>query len=106
MKAAYSQINITMPRTAQEQRDWLAAGNGYRIPLGQEEPGDLIFIDSYLGPAVIGHVAIVWTPAGRQTIEAANPRQGIIIGSYTTYTAHAIFEIWRVGSVTDEPTAR
>ena len=102
VKAAFSQINITMPRTAQEQRDWLAAGNGYRIQLGQEQPGDLIFIDSYLGPSTIGHVAIVGNPTGHQTIEAASPRQGIIIGSYTTYTAHAIFQIWRVANISDQ----
>ncbi len=100
VKAAYSQISITMPRTAQEQRDWLAAGNGYRIPVGAEQPGDLIFIDSYLGPATIGHVALVWNPVGQATIEAANPRQGITLGTYTGYTRHPIFEIWRVGNIT------
>jgi cell wall-associated NlpC family hydrolase len=100
VKAAYSQINITMPRTAQEQRDWLAAGNGYRIPLGQEQPGDLIFIDSYLGPTTIGHVAIVWDPTGQRTIEAANTRLGIILGHYTAYASHTIFQIWRVGNIT------
>jgi hypothetical protein len=100
VKAAFSQISITMPRTAQEQRDWLAAGNGYRIRLGAEQPGDLIFIDSYLGPATIGHVALVWNPTGQRTIEAANPRQGITIGTYTPYTSQAIFQIWRVGNIT------
>ena len=49
-QAAYAQIGVTMPRTAEEQRNWLAAGNGYRVSPGQERPGDLIFIDSYLGP--------------------------------------------------------
>jgi murein DD-endopeptidase MepM/ murein hydrolase activator NlpD len=101
VKAAYAQISITMPRTAQEQRDWLANGSGYRIPLGAEQPGDLIFIDSYLGPTTIGHVAIVWNPTGQRTIEAANPRQGIILGTYASYTSHAIFQIWRVGNITD-----
>jgi Peptidase family M23/Transglycosylase SLT domain/NlpC/P60 family len=99
VKAAYSRINITMPRTAQEQRDWLAAGNGYRIPLGQEQPGDLIFIDSYLGPRTIGHVAIVWNPTERRTIEAANTRQGVILGHYTGYVSHTIFQIWRVANI-------
>lgn len=106
VKAAYSQLNITMPRTAQEQRDWLAAGNGYRIPLGHEQPGDLIFIDSYLGPATIGHVAIVWNPTGQRTIEAANPRQGVIIGNYTSYTTHAIFQIWRLANISDQGLPR
>ncbi len=47
---AYSQIGISLPRTAEDQRDWLAAGNGYRVPSGQERPGDLVFTDTYLGP--------------------------------------------------------
>ncbi|HEY5471853.1 MAG TPA: NlpC/P60 family protein, partial [Candidatus Limnocylindrales bacterium] len=101
VKAAYSQISITMPRTAQEQRDWLAAGNGYRIPLGAEQPGDLIFIDSYLGPATIGHVALVWDRNGQRTIEAANTRQGIILGTYTDYVSHRVFEIWRLANIMD-----
>ena len=59
-----------MPRTAAAQRNWLAAGHGHRVPPGTEQPGDLIFWDSYLGPARIGHVMIVWDPTGQATIEA------------------------------------
>ncbi|MFZ0158626.1 MAG: lytic murein transglycosylase, partial [Kineosporiaceae bacterium] len=55
-RAAYTQIGVTLPRTAAGQRNWLAAGNGYRIPPGQERPGDLVFADTYLGPNTIGHV--------------------------------------------------
>ena len=69
---AYAQIGITMPRTAQTQRDWLAAGNGYQVPAGDERPGDLVFTSSYLGANQIGHVAIVWNPDGQQTVEAAS----------------------------------
>lgn len=104
VQGAYAQIGLALPRTAEEQRNWLAAGNGYRVPLGQERPGDLIFIDSYLGPDRIGHVAMVWDPATSQTIEAASADSGIIIGSYIGYATHTIFEVWRVGNVSD--TAR
>ena len=103
-QAAYAQIGVTMPRTAEEQRNWLAAGNGYRVTPGQERPGDLIFIDSYLGPNRIGHVAVVWDPATQQTIEAASESEGIILGDYRRYATRTIFEIWRVGNVSD--TAR
>lgn len=58
-----------MPRTAGAQRDWLAEGNGSPIPPGKERPGDLIFSDSCLGPARIGH-AMIWDPATKTTIEA------------------------------------
>ena len=103
-QAAYAQVSVTMPRTAEEQRNWLAAGNGYRVTPGQERPGDLIFIDSYLGPNRIGHVAVVWDPATQQTIEAASESEGIILGDYRRYATRTIFEIWRVGNVSD--TAR
>ena len=101
VQAAYAQIGVTLPRTAEEQRNWLAAGNGYRVPLGQERPGDLVFIDSYLGPTRIGHVAMIWDPAASQTIEAASQDSGIIIGNYAGYATSTIFEVWRVGNVAD-----
>ena len=67
-QAAFAQIEVTIPRTAGAQRDWLAAGNGVRIPAGQEHPGDLLFVDSHLGPDQIGQAS------------------------------HHIFEVWRVGA--------
>jgi hypothetical protein len=103
-QAAYARINITMPRTAGAQRDWLAAGNGFRVRPGAEKPGDLIFTDSYLGPNNIGHVAMVWDPASRSTIEALDTAQGVGHFSYSGGPSHHIFEIWRVGNVTDTPS--
>ena len=96
---AYAQIGLRMPRTAAAQRNWLAAGNGYRVPPGTEQPGDLIFWDSYLGPARIGHVMIVWNPATRTTIEARSSRTGVGRFSYSGGPAHSIYEIWRVGDL-------
>ena len=93
-RAAYAQVGIRLPRTAQEQRDWFASGHGQRIQPGNERPGDLIFLDSYLGPTRVGHVVIVLSPPDRSTIEAASSRVGIIIGRYSAGN-HAIFEIWR-----------
>ncbi len=95
VQAAYRTAGITLPRTAQDQRDWLAAGHGQRIALGQEKPGDLIFINSYLGSTRIGHVALVWNPKTKQTIEAASRSRGIIIGDYQGWEKRQIFEIWR-----------
>jgi cell wall-associated NlpC family hydrolase len=103
-QAAYARIGITMPRTAGAQRDWLAAGNGSRVQLGQERPGDLIFWDSYLGPNAIGHVAMVWDPAARATIEARDRADGVGHFSYRGGPSHHIFQIWRVGNVADTPS--
>ncbi len=98
-RAAYSQIGISMPRTAEAQRDWLAAGNGQLIPVGQEKPGDLIFWDSYLGPNIIGHVLLVWDSASQRTIEAHGSSTGVGYFSYASGPNHHIFQIWRVGNV-------
>lgn len=103
-QGAYARIGITMPRTAQSQRDWLAAGNGFAVTPGKEQPGDLIFTSSYLGPHQIGHVAIVWDPATHQTVEAASTELGVIHGSYANLSGLPIYEIWRLGNLTDGPT--
>ena len=91
VKAAFARIGITTPRTAQTQRDWLAAGNGFQVTPGQEQPGDLIFTNSYLGQQTIGHVAIVLNPASQQTVEAASSSLGVITGSYATWSNLAIY---------------
>lgn len=104
-RSAFAQIGITIPRTAGAQRDWLAAGNGYRVAAGQEHPGDLIFWDSYLGPNQIGHVMIVWDPASKTTIEAQGTSTGIGQFSYASGPTHRIFEIWRIGNLSDTPTS-
>lgn len=105
-QTAYAQIGITMPRTAATQRDWLAAGNGYRIPAGQERPGDLIFWDSYRGPNAIGHVVIVFDPATQTTIEANSTATGVGHFSYARAGGKSIFEIWRVGNLGDPDVFR
>ena len=100
---SFSQIGVTMPRTAQAQRDWLAQGNGRRIQPGHEKPGDLIFWDSYLGPDRIGHVVMVWDPSTKTTIDARGSEQGVGHFSYgDAQQERHIFEIWRVGNVKPE----
>jgi hypothetical protein len=104
-QAAYRQIGISTPRTAQAQRDWLAAGNGFRVDPAGARPGDLIFYDSYLGPNTIGHVAMVFDPGQQSTVEAMNIARGVTYGSYAAkVTSKHIFEIWRVGNVADKLT--
>ena len=95
-RAAFAQIGITLPRTAAAQHDWLGHGHGYRVPLGQERPGDLIFTDSYLGPNQIGHVMIVYDPAKTLTIEAGGSHVGNY--PYTWWEQHNLFSIWRIGA--------
>ncbi|WP_131103434.1 peptidoglycan DD-metalloendopeptidase family protein [Ornithinimicrobium sufpigmenti] len=104
-QTAMAQIGITAPRTAQAQRDWLAMGNGFRVPLDQAQPGDLFFFDSYLGPHTIGHVGFVWDPATYTSIEAANPTKGVGFFSYEHVLDNNIFEIWRLGNIDDNPKA-
>ena len=96
-KAAFAQIGIDLPRTAAAQHNWVAAGNGFRVPPGQERPGDLVFTDSYLGPTRIGHVMIVLDPAQHLTIEAGGDRVGNY--PYTRWQSHPLYSIWRVGAL-------
>jgi hypothetical protein len=95
-RAAFAQIGVVLPRTAAAQQSWVAAGNGFEVPLGQERPGDLIFTDSYLGPNRVGHVMIVFDPTRRLTIEAGGSHVGHY--DYGYWTGHHLFSIWRVGA--------
>ena len=99
-QAAYTQIGITLPRTAAAQRNWLAAGNGTRIPPGQERPGDLVFADTYLGPNTIGHVMIVYDPGDGTSIEAH--ATAVAHATYTRFATSHIYEIWRPGNITGD----
>ncbi len=94
-RAAFAQIGITLPRTASAQHDWVAHGNGFRVVLGQERPGDLVFTDSYLGPNQVGHVMIVLDPTRKLTVEAGGDEVGNY--SYAAWETHHLFSIWRVG---------
>ncbi len=97
VRHAYSEVGIGMPRTARAQRDWMADGNGVLVAAGEEQPGDLVFWDDYLGTEEIGHVAMVWDPADSSTIEARTPETGFY--QYARSDDHAIFEIWRVAEL-------
>lgn len=101
VQAAYAQAGVRMPRTAQQQRSWLASGHGTRITPGQERPGDLIFEDSYLGPDRIGFVMLVTDPGQQRGIAARNPRLQVARLSYAgAQRSKHIFEIWRVEAST------
>jgi cell wall-associated NlpC family hydrolase len=93
VRHAYTEVGIRMPRTARDQRDWLADGHGVRVKPGQEQPGDLVFWDDYRGPDEIGHVAMVWDPHTASTIEARPPRTGNY--DYAGARDNNRFEIWR-----------
>lgn len=102
VQANYRQIGITVPRTAEAQRNWLANGNGFRVPEGQERPGDLVFTDTYRGPNLIGHVMVVLNPAEGASIEARG--SAVRYDKYSRYADHNIYEIWRPGNVADQPS--
>lgn len=95
---AYKSVGINLPRTAQAQRDWLASGHGSRIKPGQEQPGDLVFWDSYRGPNSVGHVAIVDDPKKKSSIEARDPKHGVGSWKYDRAKDNNIYEIWRVNT--------
>ena len=100
-RAALTRAGVTgMPRTAHTQWQWCKAGNCTRVPEGSEQPGDLAFWDSYLGPTQVGHVAIIRNPARRETVDARSTIKGVINGSYPRANTKAIMEIWRPNVLT------
>lgn len=101
VQTGFARVGVTMPRTAQAQRDWLAAGNGYQVSLGQEQPGDVLFTSSYLGPNQIGHTGIITDPSTGTSVEAATTELGVIHNTYTGYQGMPIFELWRVGNLVE-----
>jgi len=96
VQAAYAKSGVKIPRTAQAQRDWMAAGHGVRVQPGDEQPGDLIFENSYLGPDKIGFVMIVTDTSADRGVAARNPQLGVAHVSYADAAqSKHIFEIWR-----------
>ena len=63
---AYRQVGITLSRSSRAQY----SGAGYRVPLSDIKPGDLVF---YYSP--VSHVAM-YIGNGR-IVHAANPRTGV-----------------------------
>jgi len=98
VRHAYAEVGIRMPRTARDQRAWMADGNGVRVEAGDEQPGDLVFWDDYRGPDEIGHVAMVWDPNRSSTIEARPPQTGFY--AYDGAKDNNRFEIWRATELT------
>ena len=96
--AAYRQIGIRLPRTAESMRLW-AHKNGYRVPASQARPGDLVFTNTWRGPFKAGHVMVVFDPAHHTSWEARG--RGVRIYHYTDFAGHRMYEFWRVGNLTD-----
>ena len=99
VQSAYAHAGVSIPRTAQEQRSWLASGHGTRVSPADARPGDLIFEDSYLGPDQIGFVMLVTDPRSQRGVAARNPQLNVTYAGYAdaARTKH-IFEVWRVNA--------
>jgi cell wall-associated NlpC family hydrolase len=96
--AAFRQIGIRMPRTAESIRLW-AHKNGHRIRPSQARPGDLVFTNTWRGPSKAGHIMLVYNPKTHTSWEARSA--GVRIYHYTDFARHHLYEFWRVGNLTD-----
>ena len=67
--------------------------------LSRARPGDLVFTNTWRGPNRVGHVMVVYDPASHRSIEARG--RGVGIYHYTDFANHNIYEVWRVGNLTD-----
>ena len=103
-EAAYAQVGITTPRTA--GATWLARRRKRlprRPPAGQARRPDLL----RLLPGAQHHRPRRHRlrPTKQSTVEAMDRRHGVTYGSYAgKATTKHIFQIWRVGNVSDQPT--
>ncbi|MCB0909996.1 MAG: lytic murein transglycosylase [Propionibacteriaceae bacterium] len=98
VRGMFRSIGIGLPRTSESQRHW-ARKNGYRVKPSDARPGDLVFTNTWRGPNRVGHVMVVYDPASHRSIEARG--RGVGIYHYTDFANHNIYEVWRVGNLTD-----
>ena len=96
--AAFRQIGIRLPRTAESMRLW-AHKNAYRVPASKARPGDLVFTNTWRGPNKAGHVMLVYNPANHTSWEARG--RGVRIYKYTDFAGHNLYQFWRIGNLTD-----
>lgn len=69
---AYAGVGVPLPHSAADQ---YGSAYGHLVPIGQDQPGDLVFWSSTGTRSGIHHVAIVWSTSGKsdgggQIIEA------------------------------------
>lgn len=97
--AAYARIGVTIPRTAGAQRNWLAAGNGFRVSPGQ---GATKATSSSSTPTRIepdrARHARPMDQSKTLTIEAGGSK--VDNYDYGRRVNNNIYEIWRVGATT------
>ncbi|MEU1827162.1 peptidoglycan DD-metalloendopeptidase family protein [Streptomyces abikoensis] len=72
--------------------DQLPKLSQYKVPSGQEKPGDLVFFGTESNP---WHVGIVWDAPTHKMIHAPNPRRPVMFADYTQQGA-AIVGFYRV----------
>jgi cell wall-associated NlpC family hydrolase len=99
----FRKIGIRLPRTAESMRQW-AHKNAFRVKPGHEQPGDLMFTNSWRGPNAAGHVMVVYNPANHTSWEARkrSAPHGVNIYHYTDFKDNHMYEIWRVGNLADK----
>ena len=98
VRGMYASVGIKLPRTSESQRQW-ARKNGFRVKPSQARPGDLVFTNTWRGPNRVGHVMVVYDPAGHKSLEARG--KGVGHYKYTDFASHNIYEFWRIGNLTD-----
>lgn len=99
VQGVFRAAGISIPRTARGQRSWLAKGNGFLVKPGSERPGDFVFTNTWLGPNTVGHVMVVYDPASHRSLEAQS--KGVGFYRYSVWRHRNIYEIWRLGNLTN-----
>ena len=95
VQMSFAQAGLRLPRTAQQQWQWAAAGHAGIIPPSQAQAGDVIYVPTYLGPNVMGHTGIIINPARHLMIDAPSSGLPVRVDSYSWAIHVRLFRVVR-----------
>jgi len=95
VQMSFAQAGLHLPRTAEQQWQWAAAGHAEIIPPSQAQAGDVIYVPTYLGPNVMGHTGIIINPARHLMIDAPSSGLPVRVDSYSWAMHVPLFRVVR-----------
>lgn len=93
VQMSFAQAGLRLPRTAEQQWQWAAAGHAEIIPPSQAQIGDVIYVPTYLGLNVMGHTGIIVNPARHLMIDAPSSGHPVRVDSYSWAVHDRLFRV-------------
>jgi cell wall-associated NlpC family hydrolase len=98
VQQSFLQAGLHLPRTAEQQWEWAAAGHAQIISPSQAQTGDVIYAyvaGDLLAFPTMGHTGIILDPVRHLMIDAPHTGADVRIESYTWMLESAAFHIVR-----------